>query len=213
MNIYYLGHSSFLIKTETGKRILTDPFQIDSSLANIDIVTVSHAHFDHSETKNFPNESKIFETPTNIETNFCQIQTLDSYHDEMLGAKRGPNLIFNFKINDITLCHLGDLGHILDDDTLNLLKNIDIIFVPIGENYTINLDSLYKMLTIINPRYIIPMHYKTKETDLSLKSLDKFLLVFKNYKKEKLDTLLISKDMFSKERNKIILLEITKVEI
>ena len=213
MNIYYLGHSSFLIKTENGKRILTDPFQIDSSLENVDIVTVSHPHFDHSETKNFPNESKIFETATSIETNFCQIQTLNSYHDEMQGAKRGANLIFNFKINGITLCHLGDLGHILDDDSLNLLKNIDIIFVPVGENYTIKLESLRKMLTLINPRYIIPMHYKTKENNLSLNSLDKFLLVFKDYKKEKLDTLLISKEMFSKERNKIILIEKTKVEI
>ena len=213
MNIYYLGHSSFLIKTENGKRILTDPFQIDSSLENVDIVTVSHPHFDHSDTKNFPNESKIFETPTNIETNFCQIQTIDSYHDEMQGAKRGTNLIFNFKINEITLCHLGDLGHILDDNSLNLLKNIDIIFVPVGENYTVKLESLRKMLTTINPRYIIPMHYKTKENNLSLNSLDRFLLVFKDYKKEKLDTLLISKEMFSKERNKIILLEKTKVEI
>lgn len=213
MNIYYLGHSSFLIKTETGKRILTDPFETDPHLESIDIITVSHSHFDHSNIKTFPNESKIFQTPTNIETNFCQIQTLNSYHDELFGAKRGPNLIFKFKINDITLCHLGDLGHILDDEALNLLKNIDIIFVPVGENYTINLNSLRKMLIKINPRYIIPMHYKTKENNLSLNSLDEFLLVFKDYKKENLDTLLISKDIFSEERNTIILLKKIKIEI
>lgn len=213
MNIYYLGHSSFLIKTETGKRILLDPFQIDSSLENVDIITVSHAHFDHSDTKNFPDKSKILQTPTNLETSFCKIQTLNSYHDELFGAKRGSNLIFNFKINDITLCHLGDLGHILDPDSLKLLKNTDIIFVPVGENYTIDLKSLHKMIKIINPRYIIPMHYRTEEYNFSLNSLDKFLLIFKDLKKEKLDTLLISKDMLTQERNKIILLEKIKVEI
>ncbi|MGL5575105.1 MAG: MBL fold metallo-hydrolase [Sarcina sp.] len=213
MNIYYLGHSSFLIKTETGKRILIDPFHIDSSLENVDIVTISHPHFDHSDIKNFPDESKILQSPTNLETTFCKIQTLNSYHDELLGAKRGSNLIFNFKINDITLCHLGDLGHFLDTDTLNLIKNTDIIFVPVGENYTIDLKSLHKMLNIINPKYIIPMHYRTKEYNLSLNSLDKFLLIFKNYKIEKLDTLLISKNLLPKEKNKIILLQKVKVEI
>lgn len=213
MNIYYLGHSSFLIKTENGKRILTDPFKIDSNLKDVDIITISHSHFDHSDNETFSKTSKILQNETNIETNFCKIYTLNSYHDEILGTKRGPNLIFNFKINNITLCHLGDLGHILDDKILSLLKNIDVIFVPVGENYTINLKSLYKMLKIINPRYIIPMHYKTRENNLSLNSLDEFLLVFKDYKKEKLDTLLISKKLLSEERNKIILLEKIKVEL
>lgn len=213
MNIYYLGHSSFLIKTETGKRILTDPFQIDSSLENVDIITVSHPHFDHSDTKNFPDKSKILQSQTTLETSFCKIQTLNSYHDESFGSKRGPNLIFNFKINDITLCHLGDLGHQLDADSLNLLKNIDVIFVPVGENYTVDLKSLHRMLDIIKPKYIIPMHYRTETYNFSLNSLDKFLLIFKNYKKEKLDTLSISKDTLTEENNKIILLEKIKVEI
>ncbi|MGL4656036.1 MAG: MBL fold metallo-hydrolase [Sarcina sp.] len=213
MNIYYLGHSSFLIKTETGKRIVTDPFKIDSNLENIDIITVSHPHFDHSDIKKFPDKSKILQTPTNLETSFCKIQTLNSFHDKLSGDKRGPNLIFNFKINDITLCHLGDLGHILDNDTLKMLQNIDIIFVPVGENYTIDLKSLHKMLSFLNPKYIIPMHYQTKDCSLSLNTLDKFLLTFKNYKKEKLDTLLISKETLPKEKSKIILLEKIKVEI
>ncbi|MGL5067385.1 MAG: MBL fold metallo-hydrolase [Sarcina sp.] len=212
MNIYYLGHSSFLIKTENGKRILTDPFKIDSALENVDIVTVSHPHFDHSDTDTFPDKSRILQTYLNYENNFCEIETFNSYHDNFLGTKRGSNLIFFFTIENITLCHLGDLGHILDTPIIEKIKNVDILFVPVGENYTINLKSLFKMINQLNPRYIIPMHYKTEDSNLSLNSLDKFLLIFKSYSKEKLDTLLISEELLLETRKKIIILDKTKVD-
>ena len=213
MNIYYLGHSSFLIKTKNGKRILTDPFKIDSTLGSVDIVTVSHPHFDHSDIDTFPDKSKILQLPSSYENNFCRIETFNSYHDNSLGTKRGSNLIFFFEIDSLTLCHLGDLGHTLDEPIVRRLKNIDVLFVPVGENYTIDLKSLSKMINTINPKYILPMHYRTKDYNLSLNTLDKFLLIFKNYTKEKLDTLLISEDDISNKRNQIIILDKIKVDV
>ncbi|WP_297522892.1 MBL fold metallo-hydrolase [uncultured Clostridium sp.] len=213
MNIYYLGHSSFLIKTKNGKRILTDPFKINSSLENIDIITISHAHFDHSDTENLPIDSKILNFASDFENNFCKIKTFNSYHDNSLGLKRGPNLIFHFIIENISLCHLGDLGHMLDISILKELKNIDILFIPVGENYTLNLKILHRIIETIRPKFIIPMHYRTSDTDFSLNSLDKFLLIFKNYQKEKLDTFLIPENYLKDIKTKIIILDKTKIEV
>lgn len=207
MNIYYITHSSFLIKTQNGKRILTDPFEIDESKSDVDIITISHNHFDHCNLCNFSDETKIFQSNVNYENKFCKITTFESFHDNLNGLKRGGNLIFKIEADGFSLCHLGDLGHKLDDYTISKIGDIDVLFVPVGENFTISLDDLKKTIHKISPKFIIPMHYKTKGIAIALNYLDVFLKKFKSLKKIELDTLSLSSDEITQERNVIAILK------
>lgn len=206
MNIYYITHSSFLIKTQNGKRILTDPFKIDVADLDVDIITVSHNHFDHCYIEAFSDDTKIFQSSVNYENKFCKITTFDSFHDNLNGIKRGNNLIFKIEADDLCLCHLGDLGHCLDDDTISAIGKVDVLFAPVGENYTITLDHLKKTINKISPSFIIPMHYKVKGIEISLNHLDVFLKKFKEFNKEQLDSLSLSSDALLAASKKIILL-------
>lgn len=212
MNIYFIGHSSFLIKTSTGKRILTDPFNLDIGYktfdSEVDLVTISHSHFDHSYTEHFSNDVKIIQTAVEFENTYCKITPFTSFHDKLNGQKRGPNIIFKIEIDNITLCHLGDLGHSLSKKTISELGKIDILFAPVGENYSIDLTDLKDTIKKINPRYIIPMHYKTENLSFTLNTLDKFLLKLKKYPKERLDSFSISSEDINSETSKIIILNI-----
>lgn len=206
MNIYYLSHSSFLIKTQNGKRILTDPFKSNDLFSDVDLITVSHNHFDHSNLDFFSKETKILQSDIQYENKFCKITSFKTFHDDLFGLKRGTNLIFKFEIDNITLCHLGDLGHNLNDDIISKLSFINVLFVPIGENYTLNFDDLKKVINKISPNFIVPMHYKVKGIDFSLNYLDKFLKKFNSFKKIQLDSLMISdKDIISNKNTIIIL--------
>lgn len=213
MNIYWLGHSCFLIKTELGKRILMDPFDLDIGYipykGDVDIVTISHMHFDHSCTSYINNEAKVLTDFVDYQNTFCNINSFHSFHDDCCGLKRDKNFIFKILCDDISLCHLGDLGHILSNKTLKKLGNIDILFVPVGEHLTISIDDLKKVITDINPKIIIPMHYKTQNLSFYLNTLDNFLMKMKGYPMLHTDSLSISKDTIPSS-SQVIILEITK---
>ncbi|MPQ42347.1 MBL fold metallo-hydrolase [Clostridium tarantellae] len=209
MNIYWFGHSCFLIKTSKSKRILTDPFDLDIGYVPfkgfVDIVTISHSHFDHNCTKYLNKDTHILNEKVFYECEFFNIKSFTSFHDELNGNKRGDNLIFKFVIDDIVLCHLGDLGHILSKKTILDLGHIDILFIPVGNYFTINLNIVKKLIDLISPKYIIPMHYKTKNFKFFLDGIDKFLLKMKSYKKTTSNMLSVDKTSLPNESTIVIL--------
>lgn len=209
MNIYWLGHSCFLMKTSVGKRIVTDPFDLDIGYIpyknNVDIVTISHSHFDHNCTKYFDNDTRIITQLGTYEFDYCKITTFPSFHDNDNGTKRGQNIIFKYMIDGFNLCHLGDLGHLLSSDIIKALGYIDVLFVPVGDNFTINLDNIKKLIETISPRFIVPMHYKTHDLNFTLEGVDKFLLKMKNYKKMNSPVLSLNSKSLSSESTIVIL--------
>lgn len=215
MNIYWFGHSCFLIKTELGKRILMDPFDLDIGYipykGDVDIVTISHMHFDHSCTSYINEDAKVLKDFVDYQNTFCKINSFHSFHDDCCGLKRDKNFIFKIICDGISLCHLGDLGHILSRKTLNNLGHIDVLFVPVGEHLTISIDNLKKVIDDINPRVIIPMHYKTQNLSFYLNTLDNFLMKMKGYAMEHNDLLSLSKETIPCNQ-KIIILNISKEE-
>ena len=120
MNIYWLGQASYLIKTSNGKRLLIDPFNDSIGYTpfegSVDLVTISHDHYDHNFTKLIKNNPTIIKSLGNYNNDFCKITGIKSFHDETNGTKRGDNIIFKYIIDSVTLCHLGDL-----EDELELL--------------------------------------------------------------------------------------------
>jgi len=184
MEITWLGHSCFLLQDSNGKTLLTDPF--DTTLGyeiyngSPNIVTISHQHFDHNYTKNLNGNYKIIDKIGNFNICDIPIKGTPSYHDKDKGAKRGDNIIFTFKMDGLILCHLGDLGHPLSNDDVDAIGNVDILFIPVGGNYTINGKEASEVTKKINPKIVIPMHYKTSLVSFPIDGVETFLIHMKN---------------------------------
>lgn len=187
MQITWYGHSCFLIKNSYGKRILIDPFPPDNNYRCIypkcDLITISHHHLYSSYIDDSNLTTKIINEPGVFSNNFCDITGYNTYHDDDNGLKRGCVIIYKYIINNISLCHLGDIGCIPCEKTLESIKNIDILFVPIGGQFTLDGIKSSILCSIINPKYIIPMNYKTENGPLFLDSVKDFIINMKNIRK------------------------------
>ncbi len=163
MDITYLGHSSFKIKTKTAT-IVTDPY--DSKAVGLkfsgpegDIVTISHSHQDHNAADKVSGVKKVFEGPGEYEVMGVSIIGYPSYHDDKKGEERGKNTIFVFEFEGLRIAHLGDLGHSLNDDLVNEMGSIDVLMIPVGGKFTLNAKEAVEVVGKIDPYFIIPMHY------------------------------------------------------
>ena len=183
MEITWLGHSSFMLEDSKGRKVLTDPFDetvgYNIFKGEVDVVTISHHHSDHSYIENIKYKESIDKVGFFY---LCDIPItgIPSYHDKMLGAKRGENTIFIIEIDGYRICHLGDLGHALSSEDIKQIGNIDILLIPIGGNYTIDGREAAEIAKALNSHIVIPMHYKTPILSFQLEGLEDFLTYMKN---------------------------------
>ena len=211
MEIKWIGQSSFLITDSRGIKIITDPF--DESIGykvfneHADIVTISHNHFDHNCTKYIKGNFKVINKTGNFIESGIKILGIPSFHDKCRGAKRGNNIIFTFEIDGFRICHLGDLGHYLSSDDMEKIGNIDVLFIPVGGNYTIDGKEASEIAKKINSHIVIPMHYKTPVLNLPLAGAEAFLSHMKNCEKIN-DNKIILKNKIS-DSNKVEILDYT----
>ena len=179
MRIEYNGHACFTIKTSLGT-VVTDPFGEDipypvRELVG-DIVTVSHDHFDHNAVKRVKGNPYVVRDQGEFTYKGIKIKGIKAAHDKNRGAQRGQITIFVIEADGLRVCHLGDLGEMLNDTQLKAIGEIDILLVPVGGFYTIEPEEARTIIKDINPRIAIPMHYKTTYVkDWSIKPVDEFL--------------------------------------
>ena len=178
MEITWLGHSCFLIKGKE-KTIITDPCHPDLGYhlgePKADIVTLSHFHPGHSYIEGVANDPKQIKSPGEYEIGGTCITGIASFHDNNKGEVRGKNTIYIIEMDDITLCHLGDLGHPLDSHLIEEIGDIGILFLPVGEVSTIPIDTAVEIVRQLEPPIVIPMHYKTEVFTGNLSPVDTFL--------------------------------------
>jgi len=176
MKINYLGHSSFLItgKTNTGEEVslVTDPFDpkavgLSYSKQKADIVTISHNHPDHFYLKNIEGEANngyfLIETPGEYELKGLRVFGIKSFHDDKNGLDRGGNIMYVYDFAEATIAHLGDIGHTLDSNQLELLEEVDILMIPVGGKFTVDPKIAMQIIESIEPKIVIPMHYKSEK--------------------------------------------------
>lgn len=179
MKIRWLGHASFYI--ETGSRIITDPFndEVGYPLPGLeaDLVTVSHQHWDHSAADTVPGNPEII-TEGVYQGSDLLIKGVPSFHDKNSGRDRGRNTIFCVQSEGINLVHLGDLGHIPNQTQITSMGPVDILLIPVGGKFTIDADEAYATVQMINPRIVIPMHYKTPHLTFELAPVEAFTSCF-----------------------------------
>lgn len=180
MNIKWLGHAAFLITSESGIRIITDPYNpvgvlhYDEINETADIITVSHDHFDHNNVAAIRGNPKVVKKTT--ETRGIGFTGIPVHHDNDSGKQRGNNTIFCFEVDGMKICHLGDLGHELNDKQVADIGKVDVMFIPIGGFYTINAQTAHRVCDQIKPRVVIPMHYKNARCkDSPIADVNKFL--------------------------------------
>lgn len=182
MILTWLGHSCFKMQDKAGPdgvTVITDPFdkEVGLKLPNYeaDIVTVSHDHHDHNNVGALRGNPFVINCAGEYDVKNVLIEGIDSYHDTNQGSERGSNLIFRFEIDDISIVHLGDLGQVLDSAQLEKLAGTDILLIPVGGKYTLDAQKAVEVISQIEPRIIIPMHYKTPDLKIEIEGVDKFI--------------------------------------
>lgn len=215
MEIRYFGHSSFLLKNKTTS-VVTDPYSTDSvglkfpKNITADIVTVSHDHPDHNHIANIEGTPFVISGPGEYEIKGISILGYSSFHDEEKGAKRGKNTIYKFEIDNISICHLGDLGCIPTNEEIEKLDGIDILLVPVGGFYTIDPEQAEKIIAEIEPSVVIPMHFGRTELDKKtfgdLKPLTEFLKVMGSIEVQPVPKLMMTKDKLP-EKTQVFIFE------
>lgn len=193
----WLGQACFEIKNST--TIVTDPHNgegvgLKPPKANADIVTVSHGHFDHAagvELVKNKDAEVVKEYRGKKKAKDIDIEGIDSYHDKSKGSKRGENTIYRFKVDEVKICHLGDLGHTLSEEKQSEIKPVDVLMIPVGGNYTIDGEEALEIAESLEAKVVIPMHYKIPGLTVDISSDDEFLqkAIKKGYKIRKENTL------------------------
>ena len=182
MIITHIGHSCFKIQDKTGTEgitLTTDPYDksIGLKVPNFesDIVTISHDHEDHNNAKALRGEPFVIDSAGEYDIKDISIHGVESYHDNEKGKSRGENIIYRIVMDDISIVHLGDLGHVLDNKQLEVLAGTDILLIPVGGKYTIDAKKAAEVVSQIEPRIIIPMHYKVSGLKYDIDGVDKFI--------------------------------------
>lgn len=210
MHITWLGQACFKIQSKD-ITLVTDPYDSKVGLKlprlTADVITVSHDHYDHANVKAVGGTPLTITTAGEYEIKRVFIQGLPSWHDDQQGAERGPNIIFTYTIEGMKIAHLGDLGATLDDEQLEKLEGVDILLIPVGGVYTIDGKKAATVVSQIDPRIVIPMHYKIPGLTEKLQGVEPFcneMGVKKNGPEEKLK---ITKKELPAEETRVILLK------
>ncbi|MSQ32481.1 MAG: lactamase [Dehalococcoidia bacterium] len=177
MEISWFGHSCFKLKGK-GVTIITDPY--DGSLGITlnqpgDIVTVSHKAPHHSHAEAVKGARKVISRPGEYEISGVFITGVSTFQDDQKGVARGKNTSYVIEMEDLRICHLGQIGHVPTDDQEAALGNIDILLVPVGGKTTIDAKLAAETIRQIEPRIAIPMHYKIPQIKADLDAVEPFL--------------------------------------
>lgn len=200
MKIKWLGHSSFLITSEKGTKLLTDPYSSGWGITyspikeQADVVTVSHEHGDHNNTASLPGAPQVVKGSVSKEVKGISITGIPTYHDKSKGSERGANTIFCLAIDGIKLCHMGDLGHTLTPEEARQIGQVDILLIPVGGYFTIDASEATKVYSDLKPCIVIPMHYKTSKCDMPISGVEDFLRGKTNVKRTGTSEVEVHKD-------------------
>jgi len=177
LDVTWLGHGCFRLRGR-GAAVVTDPYppSIGLKLQRLDgdLVTVSHEHENHNYTQVMRDAYEI-RGPGEYEVAGVSVIGVPTFHDAEKGAKHGRNTVYLIEIDDVRVCHLGDLGHRLDDAEAEAIASPDVLLVPVGGNTAINAVQAAEVVRQLEPRFVVPMHYAIPGLKLQLDTLDRFL--------------------------------------
>ncbi|MFB3885159.1 MAG: MBL fold metallo-hydrolase [Thermodesulfobacteriota bacterium] len=214
MKIKWYGHSAFLITSDQGVKIITDPYESGAyggqlSYGQIkdraDVVLTSHDHADHNDPKSLPGSPEIVKGSGSKTVKGISIKGISTYHDPSKGSERGANTIFSLAVDGIRICHLGDLGHILSEKELAEIGPVDILLIPVGGYFTIDAKEATRVAEQIKPKVLIPMHFKTEKCGFPITPVEDFLKGKSNTKRPKASEVAFEKKAFPPQMEILVL--------
>jgi L-ascorbate metabolism protein UlaG (beta-lactamase superfamily) len=214
MKIKWYGHSAFMVTSDQGVKIITDPYESGAyggqlSYGKIkdqaDIVLTSHDHADHNDAKSLPGSPEIVKGSGSKTVKGISIKGISTYHDPSKGSERGANTIFTFTVDGIKICHLGDLGHILSEKELAEIGSVDILFIPVGGYFTIDAKEATRAAEQIKPKVLIPMHFKTEKCGFPITPVEDFLKGKSNAKRPKASEVAFEKKTLPQQMEILVL--------
>jgi L-ascorbate metabolism protein UlaG (beta-lactamase superfamily) len=178
VDVTWLGHGCFRLRGRNAA-VVTDPYPpaIGLKLARMDadLVTVSHAHENHNFTQVVRDGAYEIHGPGEYEVAGVSVIGVPTFHDADKGATHGRNTVYLIEIDDLRVCHLGDLGHKLDDAEAEAIASPDVLLVPVGGRTAMNAAQAAEVVRQLEPRYVVPMHYAIPGLKLELDTIDRFL--------------------------------------
>ena len=163
---------------------MTDPHDgkslgIPPPKVRADVVLVSHDHFDHNCVRivQGPDSTTVSKPLMTVEKG-VRIEGIEAAHDPDAGARRGKVVLFRFELDGVRFCHLGDLGHVLDEETVDRIAPVDFLFVPVGDTFTIGPGLAKEVISSVKPKVAVPMHYRVPGLGLALQPVQSFLKLF-----------------------------------
>jgi L-ascorbate metabolism protein UlaG (beta-lactamase superfamily) len=178
MEIVWLGHSCFRIRGREAT-VVTDPCPPASGYSigkpTADIVTISHGHPNHSHVKAVSGHPIVLTNAGEYEIHGAFISGIATYHDDQRGAERGRNLAYVIEMEDIKVCHLGDLGHTPTAEQMEDMVGSDVLLVPVGGGTTIDGAKAAEIANMLEAKLVIPMHYQTESHKDGLEKAERFL--------------------------------------
>jgi len=208
VNIKWFGHACFRLKDRNGTAF-TDPFPLDLGYgrpkSKADMVTISHGHPNHSSLDGFSTRPYVITRPGEYEVSHIFVTVIRAYHDDKKGKERGYNNVTLFEIENLSVCHLGDLGHILSQEQVERLGQVDILLVPVGGGDALNAAQAAEVISLIEPSIVIPMHYQTPNYTGKLDPVGKFFKEMGTSAPEALSDLKVTRNTLPEETQLILL--------
>jgi L-ascorbate metabolism protein UlaG (beta-lactamase superfamily) len=178
LKIIWHGHSCFEIRDDV--TMVLDPHDgksigIKPPTARADVVLMSHDHFDHNCSRIIRGDHVDVMASGQRTVKGVEIVGIDTFHDDSKGEKRGRNIVYRFVLDEIRFCHCGDLGHLLTEEDVEAIGEVDILFIPVGGVFTIDAAQAHKVIEMLDPRIVVPMHYRMGGLSIAVNTLDEFL--------------------------------------
>ena len=216
MQIVWHGQSLFQIITSPEKntqvKIVIDPFDKSIGLRvpklEVDIVLVSRQHPVHNNITAVAGSPFLIEGPGEYEVKNIFIQGILGFHDGSQEKERGTTTIYTIKSENIKLCHLGNFRQKeLTEEQLEKIGEVDILMIPVGGRDILSAKEATKIMSQLEPKITIPMHYAIPKLKIKLDSLDEFLKTFGIKSLSPINKLSIKKKDISADEAKIIVLK------
>jgi len=208
MEIVWYGHSCFRLKTR-GAIVVTDPCGKDVGYniprVRADIVTVSLNHPDYNNCALVQGDPKVINGPGEYEVKGAFITGIATNLKKSKGPERLKNTIYLFDFDGLTVCHLGNLDHVPSQAQVQVLSDIDVLLIPVGAVTTLNANQAAEMIGLLEPKIVIPMHYKTRVVKAKLEPVSKFLKLMGLPEASPRESLEIDKSSLPSETQVIVL--------
>jgi len=218
MKIRYLGHASFELVLSDGRKIVFDPYEsgaYDGALAyspitgEFDVAVVSHDHADHRDRTVVSRSRNVVEGEGSYDFDGVKVKSITTYHDDSKGAERGKNLVSIVEADGLKVAHLGDLGHMLADREAGELKGVDIILIPVGGYFTIDAKTAKQVVDALQPKMVIPMHFKTPKVNFPIAGVEDFTALFTDVERTGVSEIEVTPDAMPSTL-KVVVLEPSK---